>query len=104
MNELKQRIIRDIKRILQDRISSVHIIGSFSTDRWDSNVSDIDLVCIDESLKYFPYHVALQDINNRVSDIGIRFDIKLISQELFDYRLITDSEFKIKIREGLKLW
>lgn len=96
----KQQIISKIKKSLTNKVEKIYIIGSFLNENWDPHQSDIDIVCIDSSFVYFPYHVNLEDIKDALGKLPFRFDVFLYTWDQFYIRFEEDSGFKEWITGG----
>ena len=55
MEETKKDITCKIRKSLENKISEIYFFGSFFSDSWNPENSDVDLICVDSSFEEFPY-------------------------------------------------
>ncbi len=99
----KTIIISDIKQTLKNKVERIHIIGSFQNEHWDSNRSDIDLVCIDSSFAESPFFVNLYYVKRCLSKLPFKFDLFLYTWKQFYAKMEENTRFRNEIANSIIL-
>lgn len=100
MNQTKSNILSLIRKSFENKISDFFIIGSFLSDRWNSENSDIDIVCVDKSFEEYSYFENKKYVKDMLSNIPYKFDIFIYTPKQFSDKLLNDFKFYQQIRMG----
>lgn len=101
MDEIKNKIIYRIRKSLTNKISEFYIFGSYFSDSWNPDNSDIDIVCVDPSFEEFPYFENLRYVTNALSDLPYKFDLFIYTPVQFNDKIRNDSIFCMKIQKAM---
>ena len=101
ISDEKMKIVHELRRILNTKFERAHIIGSFISDKWDPNESDIDLVLVDSSFSYYPSLENIKFAKFTLANIPYRIDLFLYTWEQFNFKIKNNHIFKSNIFRGL---
>jgi predicted nucleotidyltransferase len=104
MSHTKSDIVILIRKSFENKVSNFFIIGSFLSDDWSSENSDIDIVCVDKSFEEYPYFENKKYVRNILSNIPYKFDIFIYTPKQFNDKLLNDLRFHKQIIKGANLY
>ncbi|OED03311.1 hypothetical protein A9239_13720 [Methanosarcina sp. A14] len=100
MSQAKSDIVNLIRKSFKNKVSNFFIIGSFLSDSWNYENSDIDIVCVDKSFEEYSYFENKKYVKKMLVDIPYNFDIFIYTPTQFNDKLLNDLRFHKQILKG----
>lgn len=101
MEETKKDITCKIRKSLENKISEIYFFGSFFSDSWNPENSDVDLICVDSSFEEFPYFENIKYVKNALSNLPYKFDVFIYTPTQFKDKTKNNPQFLTKIRKAM---